>query len=289
MRESSPHLYGTLVTALGVCILSPDALIIRLISADSWTILFWRGLFFSLGILCFYFLRHGKNSLRLFNAMGRRGVMAAGFFTVSTIFFVLAITHTSAANALVIIATAPLFAALLSRVFLAEKIKLVTWVAIIVCIGGIGLIFTGSVGDGNRVGDFFAVICAFGLASQLTVVRHARDIDMVPSLSLAGIFVALIAFFFAAPLSVTGADMGYLILLGAIILPSAFGLITIGPRYIPAAEVSLIMLLESILGPLWVWMVLGEEPESATLIGGGLVIITLILHSIIGYRQPKQT
>lgn len=285
MNKLSPHLYGTLITILGVCILSPDALLIRLISVDSWTILFWRGLLFGTAILGFYFLRHRGGFASIIKVMGPRGIMAAVFFTISTLFFVLAITHTSAANALVIIATAPLFAALLSRIFLKEKIALSTWISILVCIGGISLIFMGSMGGGSRMGDIFAIICAFGLASQITTVRHARDVDMVPSLGLSGYMVAAVTFPLAMPLGVTTVDVGYLVLLGFVVLPCAFALITIGPRYISAPEVSLLMLLESILGPLWVWLVLQEVPKNGTLIGGAIIIMTLVINSSLAYRQ----
>lgn len=289
MANLSPHLYGTLITALGVIVLSPDGLLIRLIGADGWTVLFWRGLFFAGSIWGFYILRHGRSSVGLLKVMGTRGILAASLFSLSTIFFVLAITHTSVANTLVIIATAPLWAAVLSRIFLKEHISALTWIAITICIGGISLIFIGSLGGGNRAGDIYALICAFGLAGQITTVRHARDIDMVPSLGMSGLMVALIAFPFSDPGSVTTEGFAYLALLGFIILPIAFSLITIGPRYIPAPEVSLIMLLESILGPLWVWLILKEVPHSETLIGGALVITTLVLHSTLGYWIKNKT
>ena len=287
MAKLPPHLYGILITIAGVLILSPDGLLVRLVSVDSWTVLFWRGLLFSIGILGFYLFRYGVGTVGLIKVMGRRGLLAAGLFTLSTTFFVLAITHTSVANALVIIATAPLFAALFSWIFLKETISLSTWIAILVCIGGISLIFIGSMGGGSRIGDLYAIACAFGIAGQVTTVRHARSVDMVPSLGLAGIMTAIIAFPLATPLSINGEDLTYLCLLGLLVLPIAFGLITIGPRYISAPEVSLIMLLESIFGPLWVWLVLSEVPRPETVTGGALVIITLIIHTAVTYRKKQ--
>ncbi|MBO0334248.1 DMT family transporter [Sneathiella sp. CAU 1612] len=287
MREKSPHLYGVLITAAGVLLLTPDGLLVRLIGADSATILFWRGILFSIGIFGFYLLRRGVATLGLVQAMGKRGLLAALLFSLSTCFFVLAITHTSAANALVIIATAPLFAALFSWLILKETISLSTWIAIGVCIGGISLIFLGSVGGGSRDGDFYAIICAFMIAGQITTVRHARSVDMVPSLGIAGLLTALIALPFSAPLAITGLDFMYLCILGLIVLPCAFGLITIGPRYISAPEVSLLMLMESILGPFWVWLVLAEVPRPETFIGGAIVIATLVIHTGVAYRKSR--
>jgi drug/metabolite transporter (DMT)-like permease len=289
MAKLSPHLYGTLITTLGVIILSPDGLLIRLIDVEGWTVLFWRGLFFAAGVWGFYILRHGRTSIDLLMAIGKRGVLAALLFTLSTIFFVLAISNTSVANTLVIVATAPLWAAILSRIFLNERIAPLTWIAILICVGGISIIFIGSLGGGSRLGDIYALICAFGLAGQITTVRHAKDKDMVPSLGLSGLMVAAIAFPLSDPGSVTAEGFAYLVLLGLFILPLAFSLITIGPRYIPAPEVSLLMLLESILGPLWVWLVLNEIPQNETLIGGTLVITTLIFHSGLSYWRKKDT
>ncbi|MEX1037202.1 MAG: DMT family transporter [Sneathiella sp.] len=288
MSKISPHLYGILITAAGVLILSPDGLLVRLIATDSATIMFWRGLLFSIGIFGFYALYRGFNTLNIVRAMGWRGLFAAFLFCVSTIFFVLAITHTSVANALVIISTAPLFAALFSWLILKESISLSTWIAIAVCTGGISLIFMGSIGGGSRYGDISAIACAFMIAGQITTVRHARNLDMVPSLGIAGVLTALFAFPFATPLAITGSDFAYLVLLGLIVLPVAFGLITIGPRYISAPEVSLLMLMESIFGSFWVWLVLDEMPRPETLGGGAVVIATLIIHTGLAYRKKRR-
>ncbi|MBL4907598.1 MAG: DMT family transporter [Sneathiella sp.] len=288
MFKMSPHLYGTLLTALGVLVLTPDGLIIRLIQTDAWTILFWRGIFFAAGILGFYFIRFRLQTVNLIRQMGWRGWQAAILFASSTIFFVNAIQTTSVANVLVIIATAPLFSALISRIFLKEKVSTSTWIAILISCGGIGMIFVGSLTGGNRLGDFFALASAISIASQITTVRQSKHIDMVPSLGLSGILFALFALPFASPLSVSSTDFSYLLILGFVILPIAFGLITIGPRYISAAEVSLLMLLETFLGPIWVWLVIGEGAETETIFGGALVLVTLMVHVLYNARAKRK-
>ncbi len=287
MSRVSPHLYGTLLTALGVLVLTPDGLIIRLIHVDAWTILFWRGIFFSIGILGFYFLRFRLRTVDLIRMMGWRGWQAAVLFASSTIFFVNAIQTTSVANVLVIIATAPLFSALISRVFLKEHIAPSTWIAILISCGGIAVLFVGSLSDGNSIGDFYALASSISIASQITTVRQSKHIDMVPSLGLSGLLFAVFALPFASPSSVSIQDLSYLALLGLFILPIAFGLITIGPRYIPAAEVSLLMLLETFLGPIWVWLVLGESAEVETIFGGALVLCTLMGHALYSARLRR--
>lgn len=287
--KMSPHLFGILVTAAGVIVLSPDGLLVRLVSADSATVLFWRGLLFSAAIFAYYLLRHGaKGVAGLLRNLGKRGLIAALFYSLSSTFFVLAITHTSIANALVILATAPLFAAMFSWLFLKESIAVYTWVAILVCIGGISLIFMGSLGGGSHFGDFCALVAAFMISGQFTTVRHAKDMDMIPSLGLSGLLMAIFALPFAAPLAISGSSFAYLCLLGLVVLPVAMALITVGPRYISAPEVSLLILLESILGPIWAWIFLGEIPTQATVLGGGIVISTLILHTVLTLRRNRR-
>ncbi len=287
MSKLSPTLYGTLLTVAGVLILTPDGLLVRLANLDSWTLLFWRGLLFAAGILGFYVLRFRTGVVDRIRAMGWRGLQAAVFFASSTIFFVLAILNTSVANTLVIIATAPLCSAILSRVFLKEQISRSTWIAILVSVGGIGILFVGNLTSGNRAGDFFAFCSALSIASQITTVRLARTVDMVPSLGISGLMIAVIVLPFAAPLQVSAESFSILTLNALIILPLSFGLITIGPRYISAAEVSLIMLLETFIGPVWAWLFIHEAPETETLIGGALVLTTLMVHALYNARTNK--
>ncbi|MEP3246776.1 MAG: DMT family transporter [Sneathiella sp.] len=287
MGKLSPHLYGTLLTVCGVLILTPDGLLVRLVDLDSWTLLFWRGLLFATGILGFYTLRYRTRAPGIVRVMGWRGLQAALFFASSTIFFVLAIKNTSIANTLVIIATAPLCSALISRIFLRESVSRSTWLAILVSTGGIGILFLGNLTSGSQTGDFFAFCSAVSIAAQITTVRLAKNVDMVPSLGISGLMIALFAFPLASPLTVSGSDFSILIVNALIILPVSFGLITIGPRYISAAEVSLIMLLETFLGPLWAWIIIHEVPETETLIGGALVLTTLLSHTLYTAKNSK--
>ena len=287
MPLMSRHIQGTLLTALGVLILTPDGLLVRLISADTWTVLFWRGLLMAIGIFGFYALRYGKGAIGRVKATGYRGLQAAGFFTISTIFFIQSLHNTSVANTLVILAMTPLIAALISRLFLNERVTPSTWIAILVGCGGIAYIFKGSMTSDHLLGDFFALCAAFSMASQITTIRFAQNVDMVPTLGLSGLLVAIVGFVMAGNVSVSTPDMMYLMLLGLVVLPLAFALIAVGPRYIPAAEVSLMMLLETFLGPLWVWLVIGEEPSAETMIGGSLVLATLAIHTIYNARSKR--
>jgi len=282
------QVFGLAIALTGVLVLTPDALLIRLVSADRATLLFWRVLLEGLTLWIVLALYYRGRLLAVTLAMGRIGLLAVGVFAVSTILFVTSITHTKAANTLFILSTAPLFAAVISWLVLRERVALRTWVAIVCALVGIGIIFGGGLGGGTMLGDALAIGTAISLAAQLSIARHARAVSLVPALATAMLLVALLVGpTFASPLSVSRLDVLWLGLLGCVVLPVAFGLLTLAPRYIPSPEVSLIMQLEAVLGPLWVWAGVGEVPPVATFIGGGIVLATLVTHSILGLRAYR--
>ncbi len=283
----SHHRRGLTITTLGVLVLSPDSLLVRLIAVDQWTMVFWRGILMALALALFYGIAYRRGALDRFRAIGAAGLAIAGIFAAGTILFVVALNHTSVANTLVIISAAPLFAAIFSRVFLAEAVSPRTWAAILAALGGIGIIVSGSVRGGTMDGDLAALGTAVCMAGGLSLVRRRRDLDMVPAMALSGLLSALIVLPLAAPLALDPRQAGLFLLLGLIVLPVSFGLITLGPRYLPAPEVALVLLLETVLGPYWVWLVIGETPSSRAFIGGSIVIGVLILHSALALRGTR--
>lgn len=281
------------LTFLGVMLITPDALIIRLIDADPWTLVFWRGILISSVFMLFMSVRFGPTAvLSGLRDSGWPGFAASLCNTATAIGFMLALSLTSVANTLVLLAASPLFAALMSWIFLKERVPLATWLAILTGIAGIGIVVSEGIaghgageGSGNLTGDLIALMSSMTLAAMFVVVRRRKDINMVPNMALGGYLAALIALPFAAPFALS-ADQAYLVVfLCAFLLPLAFGLIIIGPRRLPAAEVSLLMLLETVLGPIWVWLVIGEEPGGNALIGGGIVIGALALHGLWNLRR----
>lgn len=280
---------GLAFALTGVLVLTPDALLIRLVEADRSTLLFWRVLLEGLTLWAFLAFYYRRRLLTVTLAMGGIGVLAVAVFSLSTILFVTSITYTKAANTLFILSTAPLFAALISWLVLRERVARRTWIAIVFALVGIGVIFAGGLGGGTVLGDSLAVGAALSLAAQLTIARHARAVNLVPALATAMLVVAVLSLVtFAEPMSISSMDALWLGLLGCFVLPIAFGLLTLAPRHIPSPEVSLIMQLEAVLGPLWVWMGVGEVPPIATFIGGGIVLVTLVVHSYLGLREYRE-
>lgn len=288
MAASADHLRGILLTTAAVLVLSPDALLVRMIDTDPLTLIFWRGALSSAAILLALGCLWGRSTAANLLRIGRPGLLSGGISALGTILFVYALRTTSVANTLVILATTPLFSALLSRLFLGEQVARRTWLAILAGLGGVGLLFAGNLGQGTLAGDLCALAAASFWAANLVVLRHARQVNMTPAVALGGGLCALLALLLGAqPLGVTAGDFGLLLLLGGLVLPLSFALITLGPRHLPAAEVSLILLLETFLGPLWVWWALGEVASTPTLIAGGLILSTILLHSVGTLRATR--
>ena len=287
--DRSSHIKGLLITFTAVVILSPDALLVRLIHCDVWTLLFWRCLLTGSMQALFLAVIYRRQFLQSFRNIGRIGLISAGIVTTGSFFFVNALRHTAAANALIILAATPLFSSLLSWLFLRDKIARRTWIAITICFGGILLIFSGSLRSGLLFGDLLALGATLMWASNLVVLRKGKAVNMVPANLLGNLMVVPITLLAGAqPLSVSPTDMTYLIILGGIVLPVSFTLITMGPRYLPAPEVSLILLTETILGPIWVWLAINEVPQTTTLIAGALIISTLALHTFMSLWATRQ-
>lgn len=277
------HLKGLLMTIFAVVILSPDSVLIRLVEdaspdVDSWTVLFWRGLLYAVGVSLLVLIKYREKTVAEFKNIGKGGLLIGFFSGISTGTFVFAIVYTSIANALVIISTGPIMIAIVAWFLLREKSSIITWASMIIVFIGIYIVMSGSIGGESLVGDFFALITAVMMGFTFTLTRKYKDINMVPVNAIGGLIAALIAFVMAHKITVPTEVIGYIIAMGSI-LSISFSLITIAPRYMPAAEVGMIMPLETVLGSLIAWYVINEVPSINALIGGTIVIVTLFLHS----------
>ena len=277
------HLKGLLMTIFAVVILSPDSVLIRLVEdasseVDSWTVLFWRGFLYAIGVSLLVLIKYRSKTITEFKNIGKGGLVIGFCSGISTGTFVFAIVYTSIANALVIISTGPIMIAIVAWFLLKEKYSIITWASLIIVFVGIYIVMSGSIGGENLVGDFFALITAVMMGFTFTLTRKYKDVNMVPVNAIGGLIAALIAFLMANQIAVPAEVVGYIIAMG-VILSISFSLITIAPRYMPAAEVGMIMPLETVLGSLIAWYVISEAPTMNAIIGGSIVIITLFLHS----------
>ncbi|WP_010627106.1 DMT family transporter [Halomonas sp. KM-1] len=283
---------GLLLTGGGALIISPDALLIKLISLPDSQILLWRGLLTALGFLLIMLARHGAGTVAAYRRCGWTGIGVAVLFSLSTYGFVLGNQYTKGGNVLMILAGAPLIAALLSRLFLGERLPRRTWLAIWICLFGTSLIVLDDAGAGSWMGNGFALLAATALAANFTLCRTRPGVDMSPMLTLSGLIVAATAGLLglaSGGIALPPADsLLLLILLCLVLLPLGFTLIQRGPLYLPAAEVGLLMLMEVVVGTLWVWWLLAERPAPIALLGGGLVLGTLLAKGLYERRLERR-
>ncbi len=284
----SQHLKGIALTAFGVLILTPDGLLTSLVSADVRTALFWRGLFMGLALTAFVLLRHGRRAGAAFRALLTwPQLVIALFFAASGIGFVVAIVTTSVANTLFLVACAPLFSVILARVFLGQRTQLRTIIIILVAMAGMGVIFAEGLGRGELRGNLAAVGTALTWAAMVVVLGHAQIRDPAPALALGGYIIAGVSFLVAPTIAMVALDFAWIAILGFFVLPVSFFLIGLGPQYISAPEVSLIMLLEAVLGPLWAWLFIAQAPSEMTILGGVIILATLAVHFAIGLYRDR--
>ncbi len=289
IMPANDHARGLTLAVVGILILSPDSLLIRLIEADQWALLFWRGLMTFVALTLYLLFTHGRETLKRFQAFGLLGLVIACLFALNTTLFVVSIRHTAVANTLVLLSIAPLFAAVLSSFFLAEHAPPRTWIATLVSILSIVYIMGEGMGSASLVGDSAAIGLALTMAVVLTLLRARRSSDVVPIVAFSGLLLAVAVAPFSEPLSLGGSDWLYMCILGLLVIPVSFALTLSAPKYLPAPEVGLIFLLETVLGPFLVWLVIGEEPPAATLIGGVVLVSTLTLHAVVSLKQSGAT
>ena len=282
----SSHAKGLLIAALAVLFITPDTLLIRLGGQEYGVTLFWRSLFTAVGLSLLIIAMNGRRTVQRIKALGRPGLLVALLFSLSNLTFLAAVQITTVANTLVIISSAPVFAALIGRAFLHERVPVRMWITTTIVITAIGFIFADGLGGVKWWGNLCALISALTLAITFTMTRHADDIDMTPALAGSSLISMVIAFFLATSVIVPSTTLVIFAILGGF-LTLAFTLLFIAPRYIPAAEVSLIMPLETVFGTGLVWIVIGEEPSLRAIIGGSAIIVALTVNSVIGIHQNR--
>ncbi|WP_019022008.1 DMT family transporter [Thioalkalivibrio sp. ALE23] len=285
IRNLSPHATGALFAFIGVMAISFDGLLVRLADASAPDILFWRGLFMAITLTVVLRLMNGRWSWACMRRGGMDAWWTATGFAATNYLFVLAVLHTTVANAVVILAASPLFAALFSGLILREWIPLRTWVAILLSLVGIVGVFAGSLETGGWLGDLFALGAAMVVGLKLTLLRRSPQIDRLAVIATGGLLGAVIALFFAAPLAVSATRLATLLLMGAVQLPLALVMIALATRHLPAGEVALFLVLEAVFGTLWVWLFLAEAPPLMTLVAGTAVLVTLALHALASWRD----
>ena len=285
MKNLSNQKKGSLLAFIAVMLITPDSIFIRLSNIETWGMLFYRGsipfVVVLIGLIFFY-----KNNLfKALVGIGYPGIFYIISFSICNITFIISIQNTNVANTLVMIAMAPMLSAILGSIFLKEIPDRKTWIAIIITLIAVSYIFHDSIEMGNFYGDLFGIITAFGLACNAVIARFAKNRDLVPSAVIGKLCVAIFAFFFVDTFSLVGTDLIFVPLMCVMCVAIPFVLVTIAPRFIPAEEVNLFFLLETIIGPIWVWLIINEQPSIETILGGSIILLTIAIHSFLKLKQ----
>lgn len=280
---------GFLLVFLSALVWSFGGAIARFIeTGDSWTVVFWRSFWACAFLIGFMLWRDGPRGMaRMFRDMGLPGLAVAVCFAIASTSFVVALGYTTVANILLMQAGVPLIAALIAWVVFREQVALPTWIAIAAVIFGVAIMVSESLtGDVSPIGDGLALLIAVVFSTATVITRRYSHVRMTPATCLGTVLAALFAATQAATLAVTQLDMGVLFAFGAINLGLGLAFFATGARLIPAAFAALLGTFETILGPIWVWLIHGETASTRTIVGGTVVFAALMIH--IGLEFTRQ-
>ena len=282
-----PKRFGTILALVGVLILTPDTMIMRLSTLERWPLMGWRGILMGVTLLIVWRYLLTDNVKREWKSLVTfPGLVVIFSFGINSITFTLGIQETSVMVVLTALATMPIFAAILSSILMGESQGFFGWVTIIFAMIGVYIVVgdgANAVGqpDGSTVlGAIYGGVTAFGLALTFTLARKYKELGIIPAAALGSLFSGLVGFYFSSFNSVFTAPIWTLFAMGIIILPISFACLSLAPRYTSSAIVSLIMLLEMVIGPFWVWLGIGEKPTIVMIFGAIIVLVVLVFHII---------
>jgi len=290
----SDYRKGLTITFIGAMFITFDTPVLRLIDGPQWTVMFWRSVLLSLSVLIYWLVMRARNKTAPPLINGKSGMVIILLYSAGNLTFITAVFNTTIANVVFILALTPLFAAVLSFLWFRERLGPATWLALAMSLFGVAIIVWSGLNSGSILGDLMAALTALAMACAFTITRRANiDMSMSPimvgaisataALLISGVLTSgsfSIDVFTTGAMSLSTHQWGWMLINGVIIMPISYSLLALGPRYITSAEVALFLLLETALAPIWVWLAVGEKVTFSTLIGGGIILTTLLLHSL---------
>lgn len=264
---------------------------IRSLTVNSWTIIFYRSIFMSLTIFLFLIFYYKKNSIKFILSIGINGLFLSLLLAFTTFFYVLSISKTAVANALLLQGTAPIWATLLGYFVLKEKINILNFLTIILSFVGIIIIIIGNEINLSKdfinlnnfnylLGNFYALITGFGLAGQILIVRKNPNLNLIPSTIFGGLIACFLSIFFKPTFVISVKNLLILFLLGTFQIGLGYILFYKGSKNLPAYLSGLITLIETVLGPIWVFIFFKEMVSLKVVIGGIIILISIVLNLI---------
>ena len=280
---------GPLLVFLGAVCLSFGGLIVKSFEgANLWQILFWRQFFFSITVALYLLFTYKKNFFKSFYNSGIPGFIGGLILGIGFAAYIFSMYTTTVANTNFIITTETIFLAAFGYFLLKEKINLITFISIILGMSGVLIILGSSLSIQSSeqfLGNIVAFIMPISFAVLVIIIRKHPNVDMVPAQFTAGIFAAIIGFFIAENLSISPHDLFLALMAGFFQIGFGFILITIGSQTTPAAVVGILMLTESVFGPLWAWLFIKEVPPTTVLLGGTIIVFSILFQSFFSKKD----
>ena len=279
---------GPLLVFMGAVCLSFGGLIVKSFEgANLWQILFWRQTFFAIIVALYLVITYKKNFFKSFYKSGLSGFIGGLFLGIGFAAYVFSMYTTTVANTNFIITTETIFLAVFGYFFLKEKIDLITFIAIILGMSGVLLIVGSSLSiqtNEQFIGNIVAFIMPISFAILVIIIRKYPNVDMVPAQFIAGVFAAIIGYVIAGKLSISLHDLFLASLAGFFQIGFGFIFITIGSQTTPSAVVGILMLTEAVFGPLWAWLFINEIPPSSVLLGGSIIIFSILFQTFLSKK-----
>ena len=280
---------GPLLIFMGAVCLSFGGLIVKSFEgANLWQILFWRQTFFAIIVALYLVITYKKDFFKSFYNSGLSGLIGGLFLGIGFAAYVFSMYTTTVANTNFIITTETIFLAVFGYFYLKEKIDLITFIAIILGMSGVLLILGSSLSIQSNeqfIGNIVAFIMPISFAILVIIIRKYPSVDMVPAQFIAGVFAAIIGYFIAGKLSISSHDLFLASLAGFFQIGFGFIFITIGSQTTPSAVVGVLMLTEAVFGPLWAWLFINEVPPVSVLVGGGIIVFSILFHSFFSKKN----
>ena len=268
--------------------LSTSGIALRIIEqADGWQILFYRSLALSVTILLILVFQKGSRFFDEFRGLGWNDCLLAVFLGTGFVAYVFALLYNTVANALFIFSCAPFVAGFLGWILLGERVATRTWLAIGVAMSGLAVMVGSELAVSRYLGTLLALWIPIAYAASIIAVRRSKRDNMLVALCLAGLVAGGLSAFFVTDYALTPRDLIISLYLGVFQVGVGFTLVVLGSRYVPAAQVGLLALVEPVLAPIWAWMGVGEVPGLATIVGGTIIFLAIATDGILNIKSSE--
>lgn len=281
------HLQGLFITIIGVLLLSLESLFIKLTSITALTFAFYIGIFMFSSTNIILLTNKKTNFIKAYKTDFFAVLICAFLFGISSILFISSIKNTTVANAVLIFSSAPIFAAIYMYIFFKQKSSRNVYISSFFIFIGLYIIFSSQLGQGDIIGNIYALMCIALFSLAFVILSRYKDINMFAVISLSSVVTVIIAFIFTSTINIDLNTLYILLIAGLIVSPMARVLMGIGTKTLPASEVSLLMIIETVMAPVWVWIFLNEVPQNSTLIGGSVILLTLVINSLYMLKINK--